>query len=67
MSDVLIRGACTMQLEFEEPFKGKAGKSMFATYLEMWSRIIRSADAADLLFDGCLVDTVSHIVIALSW
>ena len=56
-----------MQAGLEDHFRSKAGKSFKANYLELWDKIMRECQSADLLFDNYLLDKISYLVIALSW
>ena len=56
-----------LQDGLEDHFKSKAGKSFKTNYLELWDKVMRECQSADLLFDNYLLDKVSYLVIALSW
>ena len=56
-----------MQDGLEDYFKSKAGKSFKSNYLELWDKVMRECQAAELLFDNYLLDKLSDLVIALSW
>lgn len=56
-----------MQDGLEDHFKSKAGKSFKTNYLELWDKVMRECQSADLLFDNYLLDKISYLVIALSW
>ena len=51
----------------EDPFRSKAGKSFKANYLELWDKVMRECQSADVLFDNYLLDKLSDLIIALSW
>lgn len=50
----------------EDYFKSKAGKGFKANYLELWGKVMRECQAAELMFDNYLLDKLSDWVIALS-
>ena len=65
--DVKLHCCLCVQDGLEDHFKSKAGKSFKINYLELWDKVMRECQSADLLFDNYLLDKVSYLVIALSW
>ncbi|KAL3143333.1 hypothetical protein ABBQ38_002169 [Trebouxia sp. C0009 RCD-2024] len=66
--DKLVKGLVQQvsQDGIEDHFKSKAGKSFKTNYLELWDKVMRECQSADLLFDNYLLDKISYLVIALS-
>ncbi|KAK9861473.1 hypothetical protein WJX84_003608 [Apatococcus fuscideae] len=47
-------------------FHVKGGKALRTQYLEFWDKLIRECNAAEILYDATLLETLSNLVIGLS-
>lgn len=51
----------------DDHFHAKGGKALRAQYLEFWDKLVRECHATEILYDAALLETLSDLVIGLSW